>query len=92
MNRSLKQIAKFSIVKRSGQILLESVPLGVSVEDVKHDLEQVIISHPIHLIKLTKSRSAVPFLSTNSTSGASRNTKHLPQLTFSPRMIHSPTS
>jgi hypothetical protein len=43
MNRSLKQIAKFSIVKRSGQILLESVPLGVSVEDVKHDLEQVII-------------------------------------------------
>jgi hypothetical protein len=34
-------------VKRSGQILLESMPLGVSLEDVKHDLEKVRPSpHP----------------------------------------------
>ena len=29
------------LVKKSGTILLESVPLGVNLEDVKHDLEKV---------------------------------------------------
>lgn len=36
----------YHTVKKSGQILLESVPLGVSVEDVKHDLEKVNPLHP----------------------------------------------
>ncbi|THV79322.1 hypothetical protein D6D27_08998 [Aureobasidium pullulans] len=30
------------LVKNSGAILLESVPLGVNLEDVKHDLEKVL--------------------------------------------------
>jgi zinc transporter 1 len=30
-----------TIVKNSGSILLECVPIGVSLEDVKHDLEKV---------------------------------------------------
>jgi zinc transporter 1 len=36
-------------VKKSGSILLESVPLGVSLEDVKHDLEKVSPSLPLKL-------------------------------------------
>jgi len=31
----------FRVVKNSGSILLQSVPLGVNLEDVKHDLEKV---------------------------------------------------
>ena len=38
-------INKTTIVKNSGSILLECVPIGVSLDDVKHDLEKV---NPIH--------------------------------------------
>jgi zinc transporter 1 len=37
------QISDNRAVKRSGLILLQSAPDGVEHEDVKHDLEQVII-------------------------------------------------
>ncbi|PMD27263.1 cation diffusion facilitator family metal ion transporter-like protein [Hyaloscypha hepaticicola] len=45
------------IVKRSGQILLESMPLGVSLEDVKHDLEKVsgaLSIHELHIWRLSQ--------------------------------------
>jgi hypothetical protein len=80
-------------VKRSGQILLESMPLGVSLEDVKHDLEKVRPSpHPKHSTpKLTTPRSAAPFPSTSSTSGDSRSTKRSPPPTSSQPTTRSRT-
>ncbi|KAH8779263.1 putative metal ion resistance protein/transporter [Hyaloscypha sp. PMI_1271] len=48
------------VVKKSGQILLESVPLGVSVEDVKHDLEKVSGSlsiHELHIWRLSQHKA-----------------------------------
>jgi zinc transporter 1 len=43
------------IVKNSGSILLECVPIGVSLEDVKHDLEKV---NPIHHYSTSKTWSS----------------------------------
>ena len=37
----VRMLIYFNIVKNSGSILLESVPLGVKIEDVQHDLEMV---------------------------------------------------
>jgi len=48
------------VVKRSGQILLESVPLGVSLEDVKHDLEKVsgaLSIHELHVWRLSQHKA-----------------------------------
>ncbi|TID26772.1 cation efflux protein [Venturia nashicola] len=48
------------LVKRSGRILLGSLPIGVSVGDVKHDLENVdgVISvHELHIWRLTEAKS-----------------------------------
>lgn len=47
-------------VKRAGRILLGSVPIGISVEDVKHDLENVegVVSvHELHIWRLTETKS-----------------------------------
>lgn len=47
-------------VWRGGQILLQSAPVGVDVEDVKHDLEKVpgVISiHELHVWRLTEEKS-----------------------------------
>lgn len=47
-------------VKRAGKILLGSVPIGISVEDVKHDLEKVpgVVSiHELHVWRLTEAKS-----------------------------------
>ncbi|QDS70727.1 hypothetical protein FKW77_002888 [Venturia effusa] len=49
-----------SLVKRAGKILLGSVPIGISVEDVKHDLEKVpgVTSvHELHIWRLTETKS-----------------------------------
>ncbi|KFY03734.1 hypothetical protein V490_00094, partial [Pseudogymnoascus sp. VKM F-3557] len=46
--------------KNSGVILLESVPLGVSLEDVKHDLEKVggVVSiHELHVWRLSQNKA-----------------------------------
>ncbi|KAE9983999.1 hypothetical protein EG328_009256, partial [Venturia inaequalis] len=48
------------LVKRAGRILLGSVPIGISVEDVKHDLEKVegVVSvHELHIWRLTETKS-----------------------------------
>jgi zinc transporter 1 len=48
------------IVKNSGSILLESVPLGVSLEDVRHDLEKVdgVLSiHELHAWRLSQTKA-----------------------------------
>lgn len=47
-------------VWQGGQILLQSTPVGVDVEDVKHDLEKVpgVISvHELHVWRLTEEKS-----------------------------------
>ncbi|KAG9513241.1 zinc transporter 1, partial [Aureobasidium melanogenum] len=48
------------LVKNSGAILLESVPLGVNLEDVKHDLEKVegVTSiHELHAWRLSQNKA-----------------------------------
>lgn len=38
-------VSALPLVKNSGLILLQSVPLGVDLDDIKHDLETVSSSH-----------------------------------------------
>ncbi|RDL40715.1 putative cation diffusion facilitator family metal ion transporter [Venustampulla echinocandica] len=48
------------IIKRTGSILLQSAPLGVSLDDVKHDLEQVkgVASvHELHAWRLSQNKA-----------------------------------
>ncbi|TVY40554.1 Cobalt uptake protein [Lachnellula subtilissima] len=48
------------VVKNSGSILLQSVPLGVNLEDVKHDLEKIpgITSvHELHAWRLSQNKA-----------------------------------
>ncbi|KFY02927.1 hypothetical protein V490_00363 [Pseudogymnoascus sp. VKM F-3557] len=53
-------LSALPLVKNSGTILLESVPLGVSLEDVKHDLEKVqgVVSiHELHAWRLSQNKA-----------------------------------
>ncbi|ODH48535.1 hypothetical protein GX48_05297 [Paracoccidioides brasiliensis] len=48
------------LVKNSGSILLESVPLGVSLDDVQHDLENipgVLSVHELHAWRLNQNKA-----------------------------------
>lgn len=53
-------LSALPLVKNSGVILLESVPLGVNLEDVKHDLEKVekVVSiHELHVWRLSQNKA-----------------------------------
>jgi len=53
-------LSSLPLIKRSGTILLESVPLGVDPQDVKHDLETVpgvIAVHELHLWRLNQQKA-----------------------------------
>ncbi|PGH14048.1 hypothetical protein AJ79_03318 [Helicocarpus griseus UAMH5409] len=48
------------LVKNSGSILLESVPLGVNLEDIQHDLETipgVVSIHELHAWRLNQNKA-----------------------------------
>ncbi|TVY92161.1 Zinc/cadmium resistance protein, partial [Lachnellula willkommii] len=53
-------LSSLPLVKNSGSILLQSVPLGVNLEDVKHDLEKIpgITSvHELHAWRLSQNKA-----------------------------------
>ncbi|TVY67430.1 Zinc/cadmium resistance protein, partial [Lachnellula suecica] len=53
-------LSALPLVKHSGSVLLQSVPLGVNLEDVKHDLEQIpgILSvHELHAWRLSQHKA-----------------------------------
>ncbi|KAF2134866.1 hypothetical protein P153DRAFT_362589 [Dothidotthia symphoricarpi CBS 119687] len=41
-------VTAIPLTKRSGKILLQSAPLGVKIEDIKHDLESIPGVHSVH--------------------------------------------
>jgi zinc transporter 1 len=53
-------ISAIPLTKRSGKILLQSVPLGVNIDDVKHDLESlpgVLSVHELHVWRLDQKKA-----------------------------------
>jgi zinc transporter 1 len=53
-------ISAIPLTKRSGKILLQSAPLGVKIEDIKHDLESipgVVSVHELHVWRLNQKKS-----------------------------------
>ncbi|BDD54924.1 hypothetical protein MAP00_000493 [Monascus purpureus] len=53
-------VSALPIVYRSGLILLESVPSGVELRDVKHDLEkipQILSTHNLHIWSLNQEKT-----------------------------------
>jgi len=53
-------LSSIPLVKTSGSILLQSVPTGVNLDDVKHDLEQipgVASVHELHAWRLSQNKS-----------------------------------
>merc|ERR1712098_756638 len=53
-------LSALPLVRNSGTILLESVPLGVNLDDVKHDLEKVegVVSiHELHAWRLSQNKA-----------------------------------
>lgn len=53
-------ISAIPLTKRSGKILLQSAPLGVKIEDVKHDLESipgVVSVHELHVWRLDQKKA-----------------------------------
>jgi|SRR5690242_1243676 len=53
-------ISAVPLTKRSGKILLQSAPLGVKVDDVKHDLESipgVLSVHELHVWRLDQRKA-----------------------------------
>ncbi|KAH9861423.1 hypothetical protein J1614_011169 [Plenodomus biglobosus] len=53
-------VSALPLTKRSGKILLQSAPLGVRVEDVKHDLESipgVLGVHELHVWRLDQKKA-----------------------------------
>ncbi|KUJ12052.1 cation efflux system protein czcD [Mollisia scopiformis] len=53
-------LSSLPLVSSSGRILLESVPLGVSLDDIKHDLEKVsgVLSiHELHAWRLSQHKA-----------------------------------
>lgn len=65
-------LSSIPLVKNSGSILLESVPLGVTLEDIQHDLEKVegVVSvHELHAWRLSQTKAlASAHVLTNSNS------------------------
>jgi len=56
----LIMLSSLPLVKNSGSILLESVPLGVNLDDVKHDLEKipgVTSLHELHVWRLSQNKA-----------------------------------
>lgn len=53
-------ISAIPLTKHSGKILLQSAPLGVKIEDVKHDLESipgVLSVHELHIWRLDQKKA-----------------------------------
>ena len=53
-------ISAIPLTKRSGKILLQSVPLGVNIDDIKHDLESlpgVLSVHELHVWRLDQKKA-----------------------------------
>lgn len=53
-------ISAIPLTKRSGKILLQSAPLGVRIEDIKHDLESipgVLSVHELHVWRLDQRKA-----------------------------------
>ncbi|KAF1361590.1 cation efflux protein [Lizonia empirigonia] len=53
-------ISAVPLTKRSGKILLQSAPLGVKIEDVKHDIESipgVLSVHELHVWRLDQRKA-----------------------------------
>jgi zinc transporter 1 len=53
-------ITAVPLTKRSGKILLQSVPLGVKIDDIKHDLESlpgVLSVHELHIWRLDQRKA-----------------------------------
>lgn len=53
-------ISAVPLTKRSGKILLQSAPLGVKIEDVKHDMESipgVLSVHELHVWRLDQRKA-----------------------------------
>jgi len=53
-------ISAVPLTKRSGKILLQSAPLGVKIEDIKHDLESipgVVSVHELHVWRLDQKKA-----------------------------------
>jgi zinc transporter 1 len=53
-------ISALPLTKRSGKILLQSAPLGVKVDDIKHDLESipgVLSVHELHVWRLDQRKA-----------------------------------
>jgi solute carrier family 30 (zinc transporter), member 1 len=56
----LNAVANAQVVKKTGAILMETVPTGVNPQDVKHDLEQVegVLSiHELHIWRLNQRKA-----------------------------------
>ncbi|KAL9029203.1 MAG: hypothetical protein Q9196_002524 [Gyalolechia fulgens] len=53
-------LSALPLIRSSGSILLQSAPLGVDLEDVKHDLEQiegVVSVHELHAWRLSQNKA-----------------------------------
>jgi zinc transporter 1 len=53
-------ISSYPLAKRSGKILLQSAPIGVKIEDIKHDLESipgVQSVHELHVWRLDQKKA-----------------------------------
>jgi zinc transporter 1 len=53
-------VSALPLTKRSGKILLQSAPLGVKIDDVKHDLESipgVVSVHELHVWRLDQRKA-----------------------------------
>jgi zinc transporter 1 len=53
-------ITAIPLTKRSGKILLQSAPLGVKIDDIKHDLESiegVVSVHELHVWRLDQKKA-----------------------------------
>jgi zinc transporter 1 len=53
-------LSAIPLTKRSGKILLQSAPLGVKIEDIKHDLESipgVVSVHELHVWRLDQKKA-----------------------------------
>lgn len=53
-------ISALPLTKRSGKILLQSAPLGVQIDDIKHDLESipgVLSVHELHVWRLDQRKA-----------------------------------
>ncbi|MBE3042450.1 hypothetical protein IMZ48_07700, partial [Candidatus Bathyarchaeota archaeon] len=53
-------VSAVPLVKSSGLILLQSAPLGVDLEDIRHDLETVSSPGMVSFLSLLPSRTPAP--------------------------------